>query len=150
MGLLSKLHLKKDKKDPAEADDGKGHRHHTKPKKTQHKYESEDVVEGERDTSKVGSAQLVIGDAPTAPGGGGGGFQSNTNYAINTGGAPGPVNPKGGGEGGSVLLLHGVHNEAFHEVIKVARLLLDQRHSIRPGLEAIAPQAIVQTARHEL
>ena len=96
MGLLSKLHLKKDKKDPAEADDAKGHRH-TKPKKTHHKYESEDVVEGDRDTSKVGPAQLVIGDAPAAPGGGRG-FQSNTNYAINAGGAPGSGDPKGGGE----------------------------------------------------
>lgn len=99
MGLLSKLHLKKDKKELEQGDDGKGHKHAHKPKKTQHRYESEDVTEPERDTTKVGPAQLVIGDAPTAPGGGRGGFQSNTNYAINAAGTPGGVNPQGGGEG---------------------------------------------------
>ena len=39
-------------------------------KKPSHKYESEDVQEPDRDVTKTGQAQLVVGDAPSAPEGG--------------------------------------------------------------------------------
>ena len=98
MGLLAKLHLsKKDKKDGSDGKESKAAKN-AKPKKTQHQYQSEEVEDPDRDVTKVGQAQLVIGDAPTAPGGGRGGFQSNTNYAINAGGQGGTMADQGGGE----------------------------------------------------